>query len=452
MISCIKTSPLGYADDLASASNSKDKIDEVLKIVYKHSRQWRYEFNAGKSAILVYGESLHESKTTSKYRIFRLGKSQVKERNVYDHVGLKNCSKGDSTERTIEKVCKGRKALNASSGLGLKKGGLSIKACSILYWAMIVPIVTFASELWVMKDDDLRLLEEFQRYSGRRLQRFPPGTPNETSYVGLGWVRLEIYVYVKKMLFIRTITVLDDASIYRKVFNQRVTIFKNDIKKGCININDSPIFDIMRIAILMNLFDKVMNMLNRTVEYGKKEWSKVVWESAWAIEEQDWVYRKMFFRSTLFLKQVKENVSLLIWWQLADCEPKLMKHCEVMAKIVCGASNFKQDDYRFKGRVGNERFCDLCDSNTNEDARHVILQCEALSDIRGKMFNEIKMLERSNETNLINDITGIDILPIILGRRPDNVMDNVYFDMLKICARNVYDMYRIVIRNRKGIG
>ena len=100
--------------------------------------------------------------------------------------------------------------------------------------------------------------------------------------------------------------------IYRKVFNQRVTVFKNDIEKGCKNVNDSPIFDIMRIAILMNLFDKVLNMLNRTVKYGKKEWSKVVWESAWAIEEHNWAYRKMFFRSTLFLKQVNENVSLLI--------------------------------------------------------------------------------------------------------------------------------------------
>ena len=68
------------------------------------------------------------------------------------------------------------------------------------------------------------------------------------------------------------------------------------------------------------------------------------------------------------------------------------------------------------------------------------------------MFNEIKVLERSNETNLINDNTGIDIFPIILGRRPDGIMDNVYFGMLKICAQNVYDMYCIVIRNRKGIG
>ena len=35
-------SPLGYADDVASASTSKNKTDQVLKIVYEHSCTWRY--------------------------------------------------------------------------------------------------------------------------------------------------------------------------------------------------------------------------------------------------------------------------------------------------------------------------------------------------------------------------------------------------------------------------
>ena len=100
----------------------------------------------------------------------------------------------------------------------------------------------------------------------------------------------------------------------------------------------------------------------------------------------------MFFKSTLFLRTVNENVSLLIWWQLADYEPKLMKQCEATAKIVCGASKLKQDDYRFKNRGGNERCCELCGSNTIEDAKHIILQCEAFADTREKMFREISLL------------------------------------------------------------
>ena len=41
----ISVEPLGYADDIATASTSKAKTDRVLKIVYDHSCKWRYCFN-----------------------------------------------------------------------------------------------------------------------------------------------------------------------------------------------------------------------------------------------------------------------------------------------------------------------------------------------------------------------------------------------------------------------
>ena len=68
--------------------------------------------------------------------MFKLGSEQIKERNSYDHLGLKNSRNGDNSERLNEKIKKGRKALNAASGLGLKPGGLTIKGCSIIFWAM----------------------------------------------------------------------------------------------------------------------------------------------------------------------------------------------------------------------------------------------------------------------------------------------------------------------------
>ena len=88
-------------------------------------------------------------------------------------------------DRIYEKIRKGRKALNSAAGIGFRPGGITIHACSILFWAMIVPIITFSCELWVLNDNDIKLLEEFQRYAGRRIQHFPYTSPNLTSYVGL---------------------------------------------------------------------------------------------------------------------------------------------------------------------------------------------------------------------------------------------------------------------------
>ena len=182
-----------------AASISKNRTDQILDIVFKHSCMWRYKFNPKKSAVLVYGENPYEHKQNAEHRVYRLGKDPIKEQCKYDHLGLSNYVDERCNDRNQEKVRKGRKGLNAAADIGLKHaGGLTIHACSILFWAMTVPITTFSCELWVPNDNDVRILEEFQRYSGRRIQRFPYKSPNRTSYTGLGWIRLEIFIYVKK--------------------------------------------------------------------------------------------------------------------------------------------------------------------------------------------------------------------------------------------------------------
>ena len=80
----IKSSPIGYADDLSACAISKTKIDRVLNTVYDHSCIWRYTYNADKSTIMVYKEDKREHKLGSKYRTFMLGSEKVKEKAEYD--------------------------------------------------------------------------------------------------------------------------------------------------------------------------------------------------------------------------------------------------------------------------------------------------------------------------------------------------------------------------------
>ena len=82
------STPVGYADDLAAACKSKMKMDHVMEIVYAHRRTWRYDFNARKSGVLVFGETNKEHLENSKNRSFRLGPDMVKEKTNYDHVGV----------------------------------------------------------------------------------------------------------------------------------------------------------------------------------------------------------------------------------------------------------------------------------------------------------------------------------------------------------------------------
>ena len=71
-ISHIPSRPAGYADDLAAATVSKNHTDRVHDIFNGYGRKWRFNFNSGKSAVMVYGEDRKTNSFNRKSRVFRL--------------------------------------------------------------------------------------------------------------------------------------------------------------------------------------------------------------------------------------------------------------------------------------------------------------------------------------------------------------------------------------------
>ena len=256
-ISRIPSTPVGYADDVATACVSKLRTDNVLKIVHEYGREWRFKFNAKKSAILVYGESKKDQERASKFRVFQLGKEKVGERREYDHVGVKACTISSDNERVEEKIGKGRRALNAASGLGIRKSDISMKTCNQIFWTIVMPIITFGCEIWQINDKDIENLQFFQRYAGRRVQRFPKRSPISSGYYGLGWIRIETYIQIQKLLFLLTLINMDDKNRIKYVFNERVRCFFMDRVKGSVNNFGSPIFDLLNSAIRFGLLQQV---------------------------------------------------------------------------------------------------------------------------------------------------------------------------------------------------
>ena len=85
-------------------------------------------------------------------------------------------------------------------------------------------------------------------------------------------MRLENFIYVKKMLFVRTILVLTEESIYRTIFIKRTMKFMENIPEGIVNQRDSPVFDILKVALVFGLLDDIMHMIAGTRFYEKTEW------------------------------------------------------------------------------------------------------------------------------------------------------------------------------------
>ena len=115
------------------------------------------------------------------------------------------------TTRTEDRISRGRRAFNAVTSIGIKNKSVCMSICTTIFWAIIMPIVSYRSELWVLGGNETELLQKFQRYVGRKCQRFPKRSPNHSAHYPLGWLSIDRFIKVKKLLFLRTILVMSDV-------------------------------------------------------------------------------------------------------------------------------------------------------------------------------------------------------------------------------------------------
>ena len=403
---------------MTTACLSKAKVYLVLKTLHSHSLKWRYSYNASKSAVMIYGETRRENAVSKKHRVFSLGPQKVPEKVSYDHVGVKNCLFGDYTERVEERISKGRRCFNALCSLGIKKSGITMRTCATLFWSIIIPVTTYGSELWSLKCHEIELLRKFQRQVGRSCQRFPNRSPNCSAYAPLGWLSIDRMIQVKKLLFVRTMTILDDSAVCKKLLVTRTQNFIDDMEKGRINEYNCPIFEILKAAEDVGIFGECINMIINGYVYPKEGWRSIVWNAIWKCEDEDnlLIYKNPKPDTLLF--KIIENAYYLIWWFISDIMPCKTRMCEILSSIVRDTSLLKATDYRFKNKPFGFKMCHRCDLGIVENARHLILQCPFYDLERASMFREI---ESTNDTwhSKVNN-QGYDIMHILLGMQPDN--------------------------------
>ena len=280
------STPVGYADDLTTCSTSKYNLDKAIDIVAAHGGTWRYDFNAKKSGILVYGEDIPESCRNVLLRTFRLGSDKISERLHYDHVRVRASIFDDDVSGLEERISKARHTLNAISGLGVRRSGLTIRTCNIIFWSVIVPIATYGCELLFLTEGHVAILEEFQEYAGRKLQKFPARSPRACAFYTLGWVGLERFVEVKKLLFMYSNLMLNDDIPIKIVFLERARFFLEYKELCCDNQFRSPTFDLLCTAQKFGILERVENMVTTGRYVSKPCWNRIIWSRAWDLQCQ----------------------------------------------------------------------------------------------------------------------------------------------------------------------
>ena len=97
----------------------------------------------------------------------------------------------------------------------------------------------------MLDDKCLFLLESFQVYVGRKIQRLFTKSPKASAYFSLGWIHIERFIEIKKSLFLHSILSRNDADITKTVFTQRARRYFENSEQCSENLHRSTVYDLL---------------------------------------------------------------------------------------------------------------------------------------------------------------------------------------------------------------
>ena len=266
--------------------------------------------------------------------------------------------------------------------------------CNIVFWAVIIPIMSFGCELWILSDKDKENIMAFERMAGRRIQRFQKRSLNLTSFYGLGWIRLTSFIMVKKLLFVLTILRMKVDNVVRRILVHRAIEYQRNPGKCRENKYNSPISDILNAAYRLGLLNTVFAMINGTKDiYGKSRWSEYVWAQAWKLDDAYWCSIFTINNDCKYLHSTIGVTKYLTWWSISDKFPNMLRWCENLAKIVWKSSLLRVDDFRLKDSLHSDKVCALCDNYSIENIEHIVMQCPFFEKYRVDLYKKIDLLD-----------------------------------------------------------
>ena len=330
-----------------------------------------------------------------------------------------------------------------------EKNGLTVAACNIIFWMVIILILTYGCELWLLSASNVQKLEIFQRYAGWKVQQLHCRSPSERCFNGIGWMRIERFIQVKKMLFIRTILKMDDKPIIRNIFIAQFKVFANDIDKHTKKQFMSPVFDMMSVSIIFDFLPIINDAVLTGVVPSKKVWANLVWSRAWRLEDKIWASNGILNGGSIF-RCVCGTSHCISWWSLSDVRPHLRRMWQIMVKIICNSSMLKSDDLSLKGSHDSLKFCSNCDLGIVQSAWHIIMQCPNNHREIVRMYSELSNIEDGSWEYAKKYAN--DILCVVLGCEQPALDAQQCYTIWEITGKTVFDIYQKVVSHREGEG
>ncbi len=172
-----------------------------MDICYKYSRQWRYEYNALKCAVIVFNES--ENDYLTRNRTWQLGDDAVDESREYTHLGISIGTNMSLQTNINEAVRKLKGSFLGIVNSGVHEHGLHPLTSKKIYKSVVLPGALYGCELWNnLSAIHVETIERAHRFCVKYIQGLAERTKTAVAFSLLGVNTIESEIDTIQLRFL----------------------------------------------------------------------------------------------------------------------------------------------------------------------------------------------------------------------------------------------------------
>lgn len=371
-----------FADDISMVSLHKKMMAKMLDIAYRYSLDWRFEFNASKSFLMVFG--IDKSPNFE----LKLGNNAIQVTTCEHHMGIPLTTTDNDLSKCVDdkiQACQSR--YFAVKGLGTHKQGVPPPVMSRLYNSACIGKITYGTEIIGVSKKDLEKLEKIHCRIAKSIQGMPPTIPNVSCCAPLGWLSIEAVMDVARLLFLWRIMLLPWNNIYKRVFVHRLCQINAETKKYPNEKILSGCRLLVAVAEKYQLMNYIWECLFSFNKMPYSTWKSIVKERVKRRDSARWSMSCQLFKSLGFYRLAVHNTEMFVWWKLSNANPRLLGHCKIIMKVIYGAHDFINGQIR---RATPSSRCSACDMYDSDTLGHTLFVCPSLETKRIALWKEVK--------------------------------------------------------------
>lgn len=386
-----KISALAYADDIVLISNTEEKLQKMIDILYHYCRRWRLVVNVSKTKCMSFQKSHRSPLSPISLNYAGMKIEQVR---YYKYLGVTLDETLNYREHFDTMAASGSRALGAVLSKTRHLTDLGFMSYEKLISSCVFPVIDYGAEINGYLSS--KALEDVQLRAARFYMGLPRSTPLPCLNSEMGWLdSLSRRMYAVNRYYRRLLR-MDGSRLPKKVFLSA----RNSTSGWCHSVRQ--MLEFLNLSVYWEIQSDVpMELLDFTIREKYKS----------QIRSEINSMSKLRTYSTL-------RVGLEVGTQVKCLAAKRMR--SLSTQLKCGVLPIRLEVGRYRRELVDERICEVCGKGI-EDERHFLLQCEAYTPERERF---LKNLNGSNP-RVASSLSLRELFahPFILGKYINNIWD-----------------------------